>query len=154
MTAGFLISHATKLKLHKIFINSPAPHNINKYKSPKTSITLQLGIAKKSYFESQLLPKSNNPRKSWNLLKEAANITNKSSNIERLHGQLVDGLEEVHSVSTEHTQESRQERGASSCLELDTGIGLQWHSAMGREERYRKSSSAHWGRGAAFQGKS
>jgi hypothetical protein len=52
-------------------------------KSPKTSITLQLGIANKSYFESQLLPNSNNPRKTWNLLKEAANITNKSSNIKR-----------------------------------------------------------------------
>jgi hypothetical protein len=71
MTSGLIISRANKLKLHKIAVNNPSPHNIHSYKHYRNTYNTLLRLSKKLYFETNLKANERNPRKTWDLLKEA-----------------------------------------------------------------------------------
>jgi len=71
MTTGLLISRLNKIKLHKKSIADPSQENISKYKNYRNLFTKLLRKSKILYFESNLEKNLKNPKKTWDLLKEA-----------------------------------------------------------------------------------
>jgi len=98
MTKVLLISRTTKLNLHKTSILDPSPHNILKYKTYRNLFNKILRASKKEYFESGLLKAKKNPKKTWNIMKEALNINSNPSKIQKI---LVNGNQttEPHEIA-------------------------------------------------------
>jgi hypothetical protein len=71
MTAGLLISRMNKNRLHKTALVDPCLVNITKYKAYRNIYNSLIRKSKKLYFEDNLNANVNNPKKSWELLKEA-----------------------------------------------------------------------------------
>jgi hypothetical protein len=84
MTAGLLISRSNKTVLHKIYLKDPTPLNFNKYKNFRNIYNSTLRKSKKLYFESNLLLNAKNPQKTWELLKEATNLSSSNQKIEQI----------------------------------------------------------------------
>ena len=85
MTSGLLVSRLTKLKLHKLSIHSPSQSNIDQYKRYRNIYNTLLRTSKKLYFEKNLALAKKNPRKTWQLLKEATGgqqVTKKITELE------------------------------------------------------------------------
>jgi len=79
MTTGLLTSRRTKNTLHKKSIFEPTLQNINKYKNYRNLFNTLLRKSKMHYFESNLNLHNKNPKKSWEILKEAIGKKTQSS---------------------------------------------------------------------------
>ena len=88
MTQGLLVSRQSKIKLHKISIQSPNSSNIERYKKFRNLYNTVMRASKKMYFEKNLNLAKKNPKKSWQLIKEAIGAQKQSNNINEI---LVDG---------------------------------------------------------------
>jgi hypothetical protein len=84
MTTGLLISRNNKLKLHKTAINNPSIEHTSAYKRYRNTYNTLLRLSKKLYFESNLKAYENNPRKTWELLKEATKSPSSSKKIDTI----------------------------------------------------------------------
>ena len=71
MTQGILVARLSKIKLHKISIQSPSTMNIERYKKFRNIYNSVMRASKKLYFEKNLKLAKKNPKKSWQLIKEA-----------------------------------------------------------------------------------
>ena len=76
MTQGLLVSRLSKIKLHKISIQSPSTMNIERYKKFRNIYNSVMRASKKLYFEKNLKLAKKNPKKSWQLIKEAMGSQN------------------------------------------------------------------------------
>ncbi len=90
ITQGILISRSTKLNLHKTSIISPTPENIAKYRTYRNLYNKLNRISKKLYYENNLKMAEKDPKKSWQILKEALNLPQKNSKIDKLK---INGIE-------------------------------------------------------------
>ena len=88
MTQGLLVSRQSKIKLHKISIQSPNSSNIERYKKFRNLYNTVMRASKKMYFEKNLNLAKKNPKQSWQLIKEAIGDKKQSKNINEI---LVDG---------------------------------------------------------------
>jgi hypothetical protein len=84
MTTGLLISRQTKAKLHKIAVTNRLPEDILKFKQYRNVFNSLIRTSKKLYFEQNLCKNKGNSRKTWELLKEATNLTKSNNKIEKI----------------------------------------------------------------------
>jgi hypothetical protein len=84
MTTGLLISRQQKLKLQKLALTKPCTTNTEKYTDYRNIYNKLLRLSKKMYFEKGLAENEKNPKKTWDILKEATNICNDKSKIEKI----------------------------------------------------------------------
>ena len=84
MTNGLIISRAKKLELYKKFLKERNIEASNKYKKYRNLFNTLVRQAKKSYFNENFDKCKKDPKKTWDLLKEAANLKKPNSNIEKL----------------------------------------------------------------------
>jgi hypothetical protein len=85
MTRGLLISRATKDKLHKkIAINDPTVSNLSIYKTYRNMYNSLVRASKKQYFTHSLKTHEKNPRKTWEILKEAIHNTKTTNKIDSI----------------------------------------------------------------------
>jgi hypothetical protein len=71
MTGGLLTSRRTKNLLHKKAIIEPTPENLTKYKNFRNIFNSLLRKSKVIYFEQNLKLHEKNPKKTWDILREA-----------------------------------------------------------------------------------
>jgi len=97
MTAGLLKSRITKNKLHKIAINEPTNENCLKYRQYRNLYNTILRNSKKLYFEQNLKNSVKNPKRTWDLLKEATNQKTKTNDIKSIliNGNINDNKKEM-----------------------------------------------------------
>jgi hypothetical protein len=79
MTRGLLISRSKKIQLGKLCAKSPSPINVENFKKYRNVYNSTIRAGKKLYYEKALKDNQSNLKKSWQLLKKAANISNKTS---------------------------------------------------------------------------
>jgi len=84
MTQGLLNSRKTKLLLHKTCILDPSPANILKYKSYRNLYNRVLRQARRNFYVDGLKKATKNPKKSWEILKEALNMPNSNKPVEKI----------------------------------------------------------------------
>ena len=84
MTQGLLISRSNKISLLKNSILNPTQQNKLKYKTFRNLYNRLIRISKKSYYETSLNKAKKDPKKSWQILKEALNLTTTKNKIEKL----------------------------------------------------------------------
>ncbi len=83
MTAGLLILRTTKNMLHKTALCYPLPVNVEKYKIYRNIYNTVLRKSKTKYFEDSLNENVKNPKKTWEILKEATIGAKSNSKIEK-----------------------------------------------------------------------
>ena len=71
MTKGLLISRCTKLELYKKSLKSHCPEHIRNYRNYRNLFNSLVRLSKKMYFDSGFCKFKKNPKKTWDLLKEA-----------------------------------------------------------------------------------
>ena len=81
MTPGLLRSINTRDRLLKEFLKSRSPENLNKYRKYRNSLRLAMRRAKKAYYRAQFEKNSQNPKRLWADLLEAAQINTRPSDI-------------------------------------------------------------------------
>ena len=81
LTPELLKARKTKLALHKLSLSNPTPHNISNYKTHRNLYNTAVRQAKATYYEQSFTDSAKNPRKTWQLLKEAANLNSTHSSI-------------------------------------------------------------------------
>jgi hypothetical protein len=74
MTAGLLISRQNKIKLQKTAAMTRNNDDILKFKQYRNVFNGLIRASKKHYFEHNLHTNKKNPKKTWELLKEATNL--------------------------------------------------------------------------------
>ena len=84
MTQALLTSRQTKMQLHKQAIKHPTQDNITAYKAYRNTYNLLVRASRKRYYETSLKQAKNNPRRTWEILKDAMNTQNKTNKIEKL----------------------------------------------------------------------
>ena len=84
MTPGLLVSRQTKIKLHKASIHNPSNENVSCYKKFRNIYNKVMRASKKMYFDNNLKNAKQNPKKTWQLLKEAIGSTGNNSKINEL----------------------------------------------------------------------
>ncbi len=84
LTKGLLISRNTKNSLHKIALSEPTTANLEKFKHYRNIYNSTLRKSKKIYFETNLRIFAKNPKKTWNLLKEATNLKSNTQKISEI----------------------------------------------------------------------
>jgi hypothetical protein len=75
MTNGLLISRKNKIKLQKNVALHKLPNDIIKFNKYRNIYNTLIRASKKLYFEQNLFINKRNPKKTWELLKEATNLT-------------------------------------------------------------------------------
>jgi hypothetical protein len=85
MTTGLLVSRSNKNQLHKISITNPTPANMTKYKVFRNIYNSLIRLSKKMYFATNLKLHKRNPRKTWDLLREAMGGQKTTSKITEIH---------------------------------------------------------------------
>ena len=83
MTKGLLISRSTKLKLLKISANNPTAENLSAYRNFRNIFTKTMRASKKMYFEANFTKAKKNPKKTWELIREAIGSEPKNSKIQK-----------------------------------------------------------------------
>jgi len=78
MTPGLLISRISKNNLHKNSLLNPTPENINRFRVYRNLYNTLMRKSKAKYFEENLLANVKNPKKTWDLLKEATWVLSKA----------------------------------------------------------------------------
>jgi len=84
MTQGLLISRATKINLHKIAVKDRSQHANENYKKFRNIYNTTLRASKKMYFDKNFELNRKNPKRTWDLLKEATNLTKSNDKIHKL----------------------------------------------------------------------
>ena len=84
MTKGLLISRSTKIKLLKISVNNPTADNLSAYRKFRNLFTKTLRASKKLYFEANFTNAKRNPKKTWDLIREAIGSEPKNQKIPKL----------------------------------------------------------------------
>jgi hypothetical protein len=84
MTSGLLQSRKTKLELRKKSLNDPSPDNLTNYKNFRNLYNKTLRASKKLYFEQKIQLNKKNPKKTWDILKEATYGTANQSTIDKI----------------------------------------------------------------------
>ena len=87
MTKGLLVSRITKLKLLKNSANIPSPKNLNDYRNFRNIYTKTLRASKKMYFNANFEKAQKNPKKTWELIREAIGSDPKKSKISKISVQ-------------------------------------------------------------------
>ena len=84
MTAGLLISRKTKLELLKAAAGNRSGEAFQRYKRYRNLFNTLVRESKKNYFGTNLNLNKKNPKKTWDLLKEAANLNKTNDNVDKL----------------------------------------------------------------------
>jgi len=84
ITPGLLVSRQTKLKLLKTLIKTPNQVNSLAYKNYRNLYNKTLRASKKLYYDNSLAKAKNNPKKTWNIMKEALNLNHSKPKIEKI----------------------------------------------------------------------
>ena len=84
MTGGLLVSRKSKLELCKLAAKNRDPITDEKYKKFRNLYNTILRISKKMYFDSNFEIHKKNPKKTWDLLKEAASLNKSNDQIEEI----------------------------------------------------------------------
>ena len=71
MTQGLLNSIRSKINLLKKSVNEPSESNIQNYKNFRNIYTKVLRASQKLYFDTNFLKAKKNPKKTWDLIREA-----------------------------------------------------------------------------------
>ena len=124
MSKALLVSRQTKHTLHKQAILHPTQENIAKYKEYRNAFNRTVRASKRKYFEENLLKSTKDPRKTWNLIKEALNSNNnESQTIEKLecNGTIITDKKEMANAFGEHF--------ASAGLKVAQAINTTQHTA-------------------------
>jgi hypothetical protein len=85
-TNGLLISRQTILELCKKAAKEKTDLAFNNYKKYRNLYNTVLKASKKLYFNYELKNNVKNPKKTWEVLKEAANLTKTNSSIDKING--------------------------------------------------------------------
>ncbi len=84
LTNGLLISRKTKLDLCKAAAKLRTIEAQQKYKNYRNIFNSLLRRSKKMYFDENFKNNQKNPKRTWELLKEAANLSKTNDNIEKV----------------------------------------------------------------------
>jgi hypothetical protein len=84
MTSGLLISRKTKLELCKKASKDRTEESFQKYRAYRNLFNTLMRASKKMYFSDGLKLNQRNPKKTWDLLKEAANLHGSNDNVEKI----------------------------------------------------------------------
>ena len=84
MTRGLLISRSRKTELHKKSLANPSPENLQVYRAYRNIFNSLMRLSKKLYFDNGFRKFKKNPKKSWDLLKEATFGTKNKSEINEI----------------------------------------------------------------------
>ena len=87
LTPELLAARRTKLELHKLYLATPTPENKATYTQHRNAYNTAVRKQKAQYYE-QSLAASRNPKNTWSILKEAANL---SKNTHRITEILANG---------------------------------------------------------------
>jgi hypothetical protein len=79
MSKGLLISRSKKIALGKLASRTPTAANIDIFKKFRNLYNVTLRAGKKLYYEKELKLNQSNLKKSWHLLKKAANLSSSTS---------------------------------------------------------------------------
>jgi hypothetical protein len=85
MTSGLLISRSTKIKLHKVAVKERTQQSMTHYRNFRNLYNATLRISKKMYFDKNFSLNKKNPKRTWELLKEAANLKKSNDQINSLN---------------------------------------------------------------------
>ena len=91
MTQDLLEAHATKLHLHKTALKNKSQLDLDHYKDYRNYYNTLIRQAKQNFYLENLNRNIKNPKRSWELLKEAANLSKSKSNIDKIEkdGQIL-----------------------------------------------------------------
>jgi hypothetical protein len=78
LTPELLAARSNKLELHKLSLSSPTPANIDNYKKARNTYNTAFRKQKALYYENRL-SNSKSSKKTWTILKEAANLAKNTS---------------------------------------------------------------------------
>ena len=97
MTQGLLISRRTKINLLKKSINEPSESNIRNYRNFRNIYTKTLRASRKLYFDSNFQKARKNPKKTWDLIREAIGSDPAKPKIDKLSvsDRSVDDLKQI-----------------------------------------------------------
>jgi len=84
LTSGLLISRKNKMELCKKAAKERTIEALNTYKNYRNIYNNLVRLSKKMYFDSNFTKFKKNPKKTWELLKEAANLNSSNDSVERL----------------------------------------------------------------------
>jgi hypothetical protein len=84
MTQGLLISRMTKLKLHKVAIQTPSTVNLQNYRCYRNVYNRLVRASRKWYFDDGLKKAKKDPKKTWKLINEALNRSSGNEKIEKI----------------------------------------------------------------------
>ena len=84
MTKGLLISRKTKNQLYKTSLLHPSESNIQGYKSFRNLFNKILRASKKLYFDNNFEKARKNPKKTWDLIREATGSSSNNSKIDKI----------------------------------------------------------------------
>ena len=84
MTDEILSVRAAKLELQKIAIKNKTPHDTQRYKDHRNMYNTLLRQHKQKYYADNLELNAKNPKRSWKLLKEAANLHKTNATVKKI----------------------------------------------------------------------
>jgi hypothetical protein len=84
MTDELLLARNNKLELHKIAIKNKTPENTLNYITQRNAYNTLLRQHKQRYYADNLELNVKNSKKTWEILKEAANLNKTRSNVDRI----------------------------------------------------------------------
>jgi hypothetical protein len=85
MTDELLNARLTKLNLQKIALKNKTQEDKDRYTAYRNYYNTLLRQSKQKYYSDNLNLNVKNPKRSWELLKEAANLNKSRTEIEKLH---------------------------------------------------------------------
>jgi len=85
MTQGLLNSRNTKNSLHKASLLNPTEFNTSYYRNYRNIYNKLLRKAKTLYYDNELKNCKDNPKKTWDILKEAMNCQNSDNSIPEIN---------------------------------------------------------------------
>ena len=89
-TKGLIVSRNNKLRLSKLAASSPSPANRSNFKTYRNAFNRVVRHAKKMFYERELIANQTNLKKTWELIRNAANLP--KSNKECISQLLIDGV--------------------------------------------------------------
>jgi hypothetical protein len=84
MTDELITARDNKLTLYKTYINTRSLTDANNYKIARNHYNTMLRQSKKHYYENNLALNIKNPKRTWDLLKEATNLNRSTSKIDKI----------------------------------------------------------------------
>jgi len=84
MTSGLLISRKRKLELCKKASKNRTDESFQEYRTYRNIFNSLMRMSKKMYFSDGLKNNQKNPKKTWDLLKEAANLHSSTDGVEKI----------------------------------------------------------------------